>query len=131
MLVRQLGHYRIVTKLGAGGMAEVFRAHDDRLDRDIALKLLPESTFEDAVARARLLREARAAAALNHPCICTIHEVGETDGQAYIAMELVEGRPLSEIAAGQALAAGDVVSLAAKSPTLWPTLTRAGSFIAI
>jgi TolB-like protein/tetratricopeptide (TPR) repeat protein len=96
MTGRPFGRYFIVDKLGAGGMGEVYRAHDDQLDRDVALKLLPATSLEDATARARLLREARAAAALNHPLICTIHEVGEAEGQAYIAMELVEGVPLSE-----------------------------------
>src|SRR5512134_594497 len=90
----RLAHYRILEKLGAGGMGEVYRAHDEQLDRDVAIKVLPASHFSDDTARARLLREARAVAALNHPHICTIHEVGEADGQAYIAMELVEGRPL-------------------------------------
>src|SRR5438093_11960413 len=76
-------------------MGEVYRARDEQLGRDVAVKVLPAEQFGDAVARARLLREARSAAALNHPHICTIHEVGESDGQAYIAMELLEGRPLS------------------------------------
>ena len=91
-----LAHYRITDKLGAGGMGEVYRARDEQLDRDVAIKVLPASSFEDPVARARLLQEARAAAALNHPHICTVHEVGEADGQTYIAMELVDGQPLSE-----------------------------------
>jgi serine/threonine protein kinase/tetratricopeptide (TPR) repeat protein len=110
MIGRQLGHYRILAMLGAGGMGEVYRAHDERLDRDVALKLLPASSFEDSTARARLVREARAAAALNHASICTIHDVGEAEGQAYIAMELVEGRPLSERAHGQALPVDEVLS---------------------
>src|SRR5262245_30826987 len=97
MIGRQLGHYRIVAMLGAGGMGEVYRAHDEHLDRDVALKLLPATTLDDAAARARLVREARAAAALNHASICTIHDVGEAGGQTYIAMELVEGRPLGDI----------------------------------
>jgi len=100
---RHLGHYRVLSMLGAGGMGEVYRAHDERLDRDVALKVLPASTFEEATARARLVREARAAAALNHASICTIHDVGEAEGQAYIAMELVEGTPLSEHSHGRIL----------------------------
>jgi len=103
MLGQQLGHYRILEKIGAGGMGEVYRAHDEQLDRDVALKVLPAHTLTDEIARARLLREARAAAALNHPHICTIHEVGEAGGQAYIAMELVEGQPLSALVPGQGL----------------------------
>jgi len=103
VLGQQLGHYRILEKIGAGGMGEVYRAHDEQLDRDVALKVLPAHTLTDETARARLLREARAAAALNHPHICTIHEVGEAGGQAYIAMELVEGKPLSALVPGQGL----------------------------
>ena len=95
MISGTLGHYRILQKLGEGGMGVVYRAHDEQLGRDVAIKVLPASSFRDASARARLLREARAAAALNHPNICTIHEVGEAEGQAYIAMELVQGEPLS------------------------------------
>ena len=96
-----LGPYKIVAPLGAGGMGEVYRAHDPRLQRDIALKVLPESYTADATARARLIREARSAAALSHPNICMVHEVGESDGHVYIAMELVEGQPLSERIGGQ------------------------------
>jgi TolB-like protein len=105
----RLGHYRILEKLGAGGMGEVFRAHDEQLDRHVAIKVLPPVTLADATARARLLREARAAASLNHPSICTIHAVGEADGQAYIAMELVEGRPLGEQGHGRGLPVEDVL----------------------
>jgi serine/threonine-protein kinase len=96
-----LGHYRIVEKIGEGGMGVVYRTHDESLDRDVALKVLPASSFSDPAARARLLREARTASQLNHPNICTIHEVGEAEGQAYIAMEFVEGQPLNaRLAAG-------------------------------
>jgi TolB-like protein/Tfp pilus assembly protein PilF len=95
MLGGTFGHYRVVDKLGAGGMGEVYRVRDSRLERDVALKVLPAASFADAAARARLLREARSAAGLNHPNICTVYEVGEAEGQAYIAMELVEGEPLS------------------------------------
>ena len=103
MIGQRLGHFRIVEKIGAGGMGVVYRAHDEQLDRDVAIKVLPAGAFRDPSARARLLREARTASKLNHPHICTIHEVGEADGQAYIAMELVEGQPLSARLAGGAL----------------------------
>jgi eukaryotic-like serine/threonine-protein kinase len=93
----RLAHYRIISRLGAGGMGEVYQARDEHLERDVAVKVLPATSFDDPTARARLVREARAAAALNHPNICTVYEVGEADGQAYIAMELVEGRTLSEL----------------------------------
>jgi serine/threonine protein kinase/tetratricopeptide (TPR) repeat protein len=105
----RLAHYRILDLLGAGGMGQVYRAHDEQLDRDVAIKLLPAGSLQDPAARARLTREARAAAALNHPSICTIHEVGEAEGQTYIAMELVEGRPLSELAAGRGLPVDEVL----------------------
>ena len=98
----RLGHYRVLEQIGAGGMGVVYRAHDDRLDRDAALKVLPADTLSDPAARARLLREARLASKLNHPHICTIYDVGEADpspgprqGVLYIAMELVDGHPLS------------------------------------
>ena len=109
-----LDHYRLIEQIGAGGMGVVFRAHDDQLDRDVAIKLLPAATFADPAARARLLREARTASRLNHPHICTIHEVGEAvpvvGGQPvlYIAMELVRGRTLGERLAGGAMAPADV-----------------------
>ena len=92
----RLGSYEVTALIGQGGMGEVYRARDERLDRDVAIKVLPASSFEDPIARARLLQEARAAAALNHPHICTVYEVGEADGQTYIAMELVDGQPLSQ-----------------------------------
>jgi serine/threonine protein kinase/Tfp pilus assembly protein PilF len=95
MIERTLGHYRIVERLGAGGMGEVYRAHDTKLQRDIALKLLPASAVADLTARARLFEEARSASALNHPHICHVYEVDEADGVSYIAMELVQGRPLA------------------------------------
>jgi serine/threonine-protein kinase len=91
----RLARYRIIGRLGAGGMGEVYRARDEQLDRDVAVKVLPSSAFDDSTARARLLREAKAAAALNHPNVCTVYEVGEVDGRTYIAMELVEGQTLS------------------------------------
>jgi len=106
-----LGHYRITGKLGEGGMGVVFRARDDQLQRDLAVKLLSAGSLDDSIARARLLREARAAASLNHPNICTIYEVGEAEGRVYIAMELVEGRPLSQHLESGALAPDQVLRL--------------------
>jgi serine/threonine protein kinase/tetratricopeptide (TPR) repeat protein len=104
-----LAHYRIVEKIGEGGMGVVYRAHDESLDRDVALKVLPASSYSDPAARARLLREARTASQLNHPNICTIHEVGEAQGQTYIAMEFLEGQPLSARLAKGALPAEQVL----------------------
>ncbi len=101
MIGQTLGHYRIEAQLGAGGMGVVYRAHDTTLERSVAVKVLGERMLGEPTARARFLREARTASALNHRHVCTIHEVGEDSGQAYIVMEYVEGRPLSEgLAAG-------------------------------
>jgi len=111
MTGRTISHYRIADKLGAGGMGEVWRAHDTQLDRDVALKVLPADRFSDENARARLVREARTASRLNHPHICTIHEVGESDGQAYIAMELVEGRTLSALLQERALTTAEILRI--------------------
>src|SRR5512136_679445 len=99
----RLGPYVIEALLCAGGMGQVWWAHDTRLERDVALKVLPAEALGDDTARARLIREARLASKLNHPHICTIYEVGESDGQTFIAMELVEGQPLSARVAGGAL----------------------------
>jgi serine/threonine protein kinase len=93
---QQIRQYRILSMLGAGGMGEVYRAHDDHLQRDVAIKVLSDAAFNDVPARSLLLREARSAAALNHSNVCTIYEVGEADGLAYIAMELIEGQSLSD-----------------------------------
>jgi serine/threonine-protein kinase len=95
MIGEQLGHFRILGKIGAGGMGEVFRARDEQLERDVALTLVGAASVPDATARANLLRDARAASKLNHPHICTIHEVGEADAQIFIATELLDGQPLS------------------------------------
>src|SRR5512139_2642992 len=87
--------YEIRSLLGEGGMGQVWRARDTRLQRDVALKVLPAETVGDETARARLVREARLASQLNHPHVCTIYEVGEIDGRTFVAMELVEGQALS------------------------------------
>ncbi|HEY8233184.1 MAG TPA: protein kinase [Vicinamibacteria bacterium] len=92
-----LAHYAVLDTIGAGGMGVVYRARDEKLQREVALKVLPPHRMQDPVARSRLLNEARAASALNHPNICTVFEVGEAEGQSYIAMEAIEGRPLSTL----------------------------------
>src|SRR5215471_895328 len=93
----RVGPYEIVGPLGAGGMGEVYRAHDDRLGRDVALKILPGTTARDPAALERFTREARAVAALNHPHIVTIHSTEEADGIRFITMELIEGRTLDRV----------------------------------
>lgn len=105
------GNYEIIERLGAGGMGEVWRAWDPSLEREVALKVLPSEMTADDTARARLLREARMASKLNHPNVCTIYEVGEAEGQAYIAMELVAGEPLSDRLATGRLAEDEVLRL--------------------
>ncbi len=97
MIGKTLSHYKILEQIGAGGMGEVYRAHDERLGRDVALKLLPAETLGSESARRALANEARTASALNHPNICTIHDVGEADGQFFVAMEFVEGKPLARL----------------------------------
>ncbi len=94
--VRQVGRYRVQGRLGRGGMATVYRAHDPSISRDVAIKFLHASLAEDDECRDRFLREARAAGGLSHPNIVVVHDVGEIEGRPYMAMELVDGAPLSE-----------------------------------
>lgn len=97
MPIERLGHYRLLEKIGAGGMGEVYRARDERLEREAAIKILPLRFRDDAPARSRLLDEARSASQLNYPHICTIYEVNEENGVIFIAMEYVAGASLSAI----------------------------------
>ena len=90
----ELGHYKIISAIGAGGMGEVFLAEDLRLDRKVAIKVLPPDFAKDEDRLRRFVQEAKATSALNHPNILTVYEIGEVDGQNYIATELIDGTTL-------------------------------------
>ncbi|MGH9883242.1 MAG: protein kinase domain-containing protein, partial [Pyrinomonadaceae bacterium] len=109
MIGQVLGHYRVVAKIGEGGMGVVYRGHDEVLHRDVALKVVKKDVRLDSSTSQNLLHEARASSSLAHPNICTIHEVGETDGELYIVMELVQGNSLRELIGEPGLPAESVL----------------------
>ncbi|MCI0690786.1 protein kinase [candidate division KSB1 bacterium] len=112
MIGKTISHYKIIEKLGEGGMGVVCKAEDTKLQRQVALKFLPENLTRDAEAKARLIQEARAAAALNHSNICTIYEIDESEGQLFLALEFIEGKTLRKTVISEQLSVNSVIEYA-------------------
>ena len=126
---QSLLHYRVVEKIGEGGMGVVWKAVDSKLDREVAIKILPDALASNPARLERFKREAKAIAALNHPNIVTIHSIGEDADRQFLVMELIEGQSLDKVIPPGGLPLSRVFDIATPRRPLWPRPTTRGSSI--